>query len=98
MSRPNYFNERYAKRKAAGLCTKCGRAKHADGILQCEACNEKMLKMHRERRQRLVAERRCAMCGDKLPDGYTGKNCEACRKYIKYYRAECNKAKGLMTY
>ena len=63
---------RTARRKAAGLCTKCGKNPPALGLDRCQACGEKeAVRLWRERkRTRLEVithyspERKCACCGE----------------------------------
>ena len=45
-----YNTKRYARRKAEGICVRCGKAKALEGKTRCDACGE--IERQRRRKQR----------------------------------------------
>jgi hypothetical protein len=66
-------NARRAERRAAGLCTSCGKAPPIVGGRLCESCRD----YHRDRRKELAKADVCPECLNHLADKYKG--CAACQ-------------------
>lgn len=74
----------YAARRAAGICTRCGKAPVSSGYTKCDACRQKAAAYAAEQRRRLAAAGRCTRCGQRLQvKGFL--RCEACRKGSQSY-------------
>ncbi len=84
-TRKEYLSEYYAavyqKRKAAGLCTRCGKLKAGPDCLICSECRAKVNMQNslarKRRRARLIAAGLCERCG-KVPAMPGIKKCESC--------------------
>lgn len=65
----SYWTERYAARKEAGICTKCGGLPLEMGKLYCSACGEKTRQRQRENNpyQRRKSLGVCVLCGKGKP-------------------------------
>lgn len=70
-------------RRAAGLCTQCGR-QATQGYAMCETCRTKARVAQRKCVERRKANEKCVSCGKDAPQGYT--KCEACREREKEYK------------
>ena len=65
-------------RKAAGLCTRCGRHPPVEGGTVCEPCREARRESEREQYAEWRAAGECGRCGAPVPDG--GSRCERCAR------------------
>lgn len=61
----NYFNERKARLKAAGLCIYCGKVPATPGFLMCDTCRAKNNDSYRRSVEKHMAEGLCINCGEK---------------------------------
>ncbi len=61
--------ERHRARRAAGLCTMCGREQPVEGAALCESCRSIRRARERERYARRRAGGRCVRCHEPVPAG-----------------------------
>lgn len=79
----NYQTRKREERKAAGVCTICGKAPAVDGLTYCQECREKEAERYkmqkRSERAQLIASKWpagwCCVCGGEAPKGK--KYCDA---------------------
>ena len=68
--------ERHRARRAAGLCTMCGRERPVEGVAVCESCRSNRRARERERYARRKAEGCCVRCREPVPAGAS--RCRRC--------------------
>ena len=68
--------ERHRARRAAGLCTMCGREQPVEGAAVCENCRSIRRARERERHARRRAEDCCVRCREPVPAGTS--RCRTC--------------------
>ena len=84
---PSRNNSLYNRRKALGLCVRCG-ADNVAPYAVCRACRIKMSEYMVRAHLKQVAERRCRSCGKPLPDGYDRVTCKTCIDRIHRHAVE----------
>lgn len=57
-----------AERRAAGLCTRCGRRKPVKGIDTCRACRKENKEIMARVYERRIAAGMCTRCGERPPE------------------------------
>lgn len=77
----------YYIRKEKGLCTKCGQAPPADGLLSCRTCREILSKRDQKRRATAIGLGRCSYCL-KDPPVLGRKRCLSCLLRDKLYHKQ----------
>lgn len=56
----------YEARRAAGICTHCGKSPASPGYTKCDACRQKAAAYAADQRKRLASAGRCTRCGQRL--------------------------------
>ncbi len=92
------FERFHQKRKALGLCRRCGSKNDTDGI-NCTSCRLKIKDQKKQRELQLKSERLCPRCGEPArPDGIMcigcldnrkSNNLKLKQKVIDAYGGEC---------
>ena len=64
--------------------------------LRCDTCQKTYeANIRRNTRNKRIAERKCVICGDPLPDGYELMRCEPCRRFDSIKRKDRRERKRL---
>lgn len=89
----------YYARKAAGICTQCGKAPAVPGKVLCSDCSAERRAHTKRARVERVRDHRCAVCGGPLTGSrYYYYDCAACSERVGRLlklRREYRKANGL---
>ena len=78
---PEDERRRYAARRAAGLCTRCGKYPPRPGRKLCEGCAAAAAARSLDLRARRRAAAICTQCGGLASGGHA--RCETCRDAIR---------------
>ena len=79
------YRRRYDRLKQSGACVDCGEVdgRTRKGRTRCKKCYDLQKKSVRRLQDERVAEHRCILCGEELPEGCTRKKCKMCARRHK---------------